>query len=578
MKPQKIKLKINGREVEAVSGQTIMEAAAGAGIGIPSLCYHPDLDVKANCRVCAVEIKGRDRLVTACSTAAQAGMDIQVDSPAAKEARIANLELIFAEHAKKCGNCLRQPDCDLLRLSREYGASLNRFPDRKNKRKTYRFANAVEIDGTQCIDCNNCVEACERQGIGYLEMTGDGIEREIRPVADKKKACIYCGQCTAHCPVASAQEQSAVEEVEKVLCDKDLIVVAQFAPSVRVALGESFGLPYGTNCEGQITTALRRLGFNHVFDVNFGADITTLTEAAELLERVGDRKAVFPMMTSCCPAWVAYVEFYHPELIPNLTTARSPHIHSAGAIKTYWAKQQGIDPKKIRVISIMPCTAKKYEASRRELWLNGRPLVDYVLTTRELAYLIKRKRLNFAKLPAGTSDTPFNSGSGAAAIYGASGGVMESALRSAAVLACEGKKNTICDKRLEFKDVRGLADLKETTVIIGGKKLRVGVVNGLGNFHRLLPKLKNYHYIEVMACPGGCLGGGGQPIPTTDEIRRKRLAGLYEIDKKRGLRRAHENKPMLEVYNWIKKQGLAAKVLHTKFKKSSGSDLTTHKS
>jgi iron only hydrogenase large subunit-like protein len=285
---------------------------------------------------------------------------------------------------------------------------------------------------------------------------------------------------------------------------------------------------------------------------------------------------------------VAYAEFYHPELLANLTTARSPQIHLAGAIKTYWAKKQGVDPKSIILVSIMPCTAKKYEAARRELWVKGRPLVDYVLTTRELAYLIKKHKIDFKKLPATSGEPIFNSGSGAAAIYGASGGVMESALRSAVVLACEAsgssdksgnkRKNKICDSRLEFKDVRGLAGFKEATVDIAGKKLRVGVVNGIGNFKKVLPRLKKYHYIEVMACPGGCLGGGGQPIPTTDAIRKKRLAGIYNIDKGRAIRRAHENKAMVEYYDWAKQQGLAAKVLHTKFKKSQGSVLTTTRS
>ncbi|MFA5109706.1 MAG: [FeFe] hydrogenase, group A [Patescibacteria group bacterium] len=570
-------IRLNNKTIVGRAGQTILEIAVENGIKIPSLCYHPDLDVKANCRICVVEIKGRENLATACSTVIREGMEINTDSPRVKKARILNLELLFAEHVERCATCTLRFNCELLKLAREYKLKINRFSERKGKRKIYRFAGAVEIDGTQCIDCKNCVEACDRQGIHYLEMAGSGVNQEIVPVRDGRTACIYCGQCALHCPVASAQEQGVWPEVEKILRAKDRVVVAQFAPAVRVSLGEEFGLPYGTNCEGKIYTALQKIGFKHVTDINFGADITTMTEAEEFVERLRDKKAVWPMTTSCCPAWVAYAEFYHPELLPHLTSARSPHIHSAGAIKTYWAKKQGIDPRKISVVSIVPCTAKKYEAARPEFNLNGRPLVDYVLTTRELAYLIKKNNIDFNSLPDSDGEKLFNRGSGAAAIYGISGGVMESALRSVASFLCAAGKNPLCDQRLEFKEVRGLAGFKEATVNIAGRKLRVGVVNGLGNFRRVWPKLKKYHYIEVMACPGGCLGGGGQPIPTTDAIRQKRLEGMYKIDQSRTVRRAHENKAMVEYYNWAKTQGLAAKVLHTKFKKSQGSILTAVK-
>lgn len=588
-----MRIKINNKEISAAPGQTILAVAHAAGIKIPSLCYHPDLSVKANCRVCAVEIKGRERLATACSTVVQEGMEIYTDSQRVKKTRNLNLELLFAEHAEKCADCTLRYNCELLKLARKYKININRFLDRKSRRKTYRFTNAVEIDGTQCIDCKNCVETCAKQGIHYLKMEGTGINQEIVPVRDNKTACIYCGQCALHCPVAAAQEQDRVKDVEKVLQDKarnkNRVIVAQFAPSVRVALGEEFGLPYGANCEGQIYTALKKLGFGHVFDVNFGADITTIVEAEELIEKLSNKKAVFPMMTSCCPAWVAYVEFYHPELISNLTTVRSPHIHLAGAIKTYWAKKKGVNPKKIIVVSIMPCTAKKYEAARPELRLNGQTLVDYVLTTRELAYLIKKNNLDLKKLPPNAGEKLFNDGSGAAAIYGASGGVMESALRTAVALTGEAGKNSsgnksgskfkdkLCNNRLEFKEVRGMAGFKEATVNLAGRKLKVGVVNGIGNFHRVLLKLKKYHYLEVMACPGGCLGGGGQPIPTADTIRRQRMAGLYNIDSGRAVRRAHENKAMMEYYNWVKVNNLAAKILHTKFEKSAGSVLTVKK-
>lgn len=570
-----MKFKINNKILTGREGQTILEIAHAHGFKIPSLCYHPDLDVKANCRICVVEIAGQDKLATACSTVAQEGMVIYTDSARVKRARAINLELILAEHTKKCENCLSVYDCELLRLAKTYKIKTDRLTNRKKDRKVYRLANAVEIDGAQCIDCQNCVEACAKQGINYLQLAGSGSQQEVVPVRDQKTACVYCGQCALHCPSASAQEQSAWPAVLAALGNKKKTVVAQFAPAVRVSLGEEFGLPYGTNCEGQIYSALKKLGFHHVTDINFGADITTMTEAEELLERLQDKKAVWPMLTSCCPAWVAYVEHYHPELIPNLTTARSPHIHLAGALKTYWAKKKGLKSKNIIVVSIVPCTAKKYEAARGELSLDGRPLVDHVLTTRELAYLIKRQGIDFKKLPASGGEKLFNLGSGAAAIYGTSGGVMESALRSAVTLSCQSAQGKICDNRLEFKEVRGLAGFKETTVNLGGRKIKVGVINGLGNVPRILPKLKKYHYIEVMACPGGCIGGGGQPLPTTAAICAKRSAGLYDIDYKRSVRRAHENKAMIEYYKWAKDNHLTAKVLHTKFKKSSASILTT---
>lgn len=567
-------LEINGKTIKAESGRTILEIARDNGFYVPTLCYHPDLEIKANCRICAVEIKGRTGLAAACSTLAQEGMEISTNSPRVKKARRMNMELLLAEHLEKCPDCSSRYDCSLLDIARRDKVKIARFKDRKGRRAVYRFANAVEIDGTQCIDCRNCVEACDRQGIGYLELKGDGVDQEIVPKRGQGDTCVYCGQCTAHCPVAAAQEQGAWKEVEKALKDKDRVVVAQFAPAVRVSLGEEFGLPYGANCEGQIHTALKELGFKYVFDVNFGADITTMVEAEELVERLDSKKAVFPMMTSCCPAWVAYAEFYHPELLPHLTSARSPHIHNAGAIKAYWAKKKKIDPKRITVVSIMPCTAKKYEASRPELDLAGRPLVDHVLTTRELAFLIKKNGIDFKRLRPGDGEKLFNSGSGAAAIYGASGGVMESALRSVEAFLWAGKKSSLRDRRLEFKEVRGLAGFKAAELIIAGRKLKVGVVNGLGNFPALLPKLKKYHYIEVMACPGGCLGGGGQPTPTSDAIRRKRAEGMYGIDQKRPIRRAHENRAMIEYYNWVKANHLSAKLLQTKFKRNLSPRLT----
>ncbi len=562
-----MKLKINNKTILGRSGQTILELAKENHIKIPSLCHHPDLSVKANCRVCVVEIKGCKKLMTSCSTMAEEGMEIYTDSARVKRSRDLNLELLFSEHVEKCGDCSLRYDCELLRLARKYKIKINRFPDRKKKRKTYTFANAVEIDGSQCIDCQNCVEVCrDVQGIACIKMEGEGINQEVKPVEDKDIACINCGQCTLHCPVAAAQEQAEWPLVEKALQDKTKVVVAQFAPSIRITIGEDFGLPVGTDCTGKTVTALKKLGFKQVFDVNFGADITTMVEAQELVERLNDKKAIFPMMTSCCPAWVSYIEFYHPELIPNLTTSRSPHLHSAGAIKTYWAQKKKIDPKKIVVVSVMPCTAKKYEAQRSELKVGGITLIDHVITTREFSYLLKKNNIDLKTLSSGKVARLFNGGTGAAAIYGSSGGVMESALRTANALICKDKDESICENRLEFQEVRGLAGLREATIDFNGKKLKVAVVNGLGNIKQIINKLKKYHYVEVMSCPGGCIGGGGQPLHTTQAVRKKRMLGLYKIDQGKKIRKAHENKEVLAIILWLKKNRLEHKVLHTTYR------------
>ena len=577
---KKIKIKINGKKISCLSGKTIMEVAQENEIFIPGLCYHPDFPAKGNCRICVVEIKGEKKLCLSCQRKVVDGMEIWTDTERVKKTRNLNIELIFAEHIEKCPTCIWNVHCDLLELAERYKIEIKRFSDRKGKRKTYKFANAVEIDGTQCIDCRNCLDACSLlQNISYLELKGKGVDQEVVPTKNKKIDCIYCGQCAVHCPVGAAQEQSQWEMVEKDLADKKKIVIAQFAPSIRVSIGEEFNLPYGKILTGQVVAGLKELGFNYIFDVSFGADITTMVEAEELLKRIktpphpplirgGGRGERLPLMTSCCPAWVKYVEFYHPELILNLTTARSPHIHSGGTIKTYWADKMNISPKEITVVSIMPCTAKKFEATRKELKVKGIFPVDYVLTTREFAWLLKKNNIDFSKLKPQKADDCLGEYSGAGIIYGGSGGVMESALRTAQFLACGKNKGKICKTQLEFKQVRGLGDVKEAIVSVAGKKLRVAVVNGIGNIEPVIDNLGKYDYIEVMACPGGCIGGGGQPIPTTDEIRKKRIAALYKLDKSKKIRKAHENKRVLEALTWLKKQDkLERKVLHTGYKK-----------
>lgn len=565
---KRIKIKINNKVVTCNSGETIMEVARRAGIDIPGLCMHTDFKPKGNCRICVVEIKGRGKLETSCSTLAEDGMEIRTDTQRVKKARNHNIELIFAEHIEKCANCVWRFECKLLSFAEKYKILITTFNDRKGSRKTHKFANAVEIDGTQCIDCRNCIDACTMQGIDFLELKGKGVDQEVVPVNKKNKHCILCGQCAVHCPVSAAQEQTHWEVVEGALREKKKIVIAQFAPSIRVSIGEDFGLPYGKIMTGHVVSGLRELGFSYVFDVNFGADITTMVEAEELVERLKNNGKL-PMMTSCCPGWVNFVEFYHPELIPNLTTARSPHMHNAGMIKTYWAKHMKINPKNIVVVSIMPCTAKKYEASRTEMKINGQFPVDYVLTTREFSFMMKKNNIDFPKLKPARADNPLGEYSGAAAIYGATGGVMESALRTAHFMVCGEKKTGTCSPKIDFKEARGMKGVKEAKVTVGDKELRIAVVNGIGNIRPVIENLDNYDYIEVMACPGGCIGGGGQPIPTTDEIRKKRIAALYALDKKLPRRTAHENQGVKEALKWAKKQGqkIEHTILHTGYKR-----------
>jgi iron-only hydrogenase group A len=559
-----IKIKINNKVVQAFLGQTILEVAHANHIYIPALCNHPDFKPKGNCGVCVVEIKGEKKLKRACSTKVVPGMEIKTESPLVKKTRNLNIELAFAEHIEKCPTCTLRYNCDLLSMANRYKLKINRFSDRKSKRATYKLGNAVEIDGSQCIDCRNCVDACTLlQKIDYLELKGKGANQEIVPKKDK--VCIYCGQCVVHCPVNAACEQAEWPVLEKLLQNKNKIVVAQFAPSIRASIGEEFGLKHGTVLSGQLVTALRQLGFKYVFDVNFGADITTIVEAEELVERIKAKKSL-PMFTSCCPAWTRYVEFYQPQLIPNLTSARSPQIHLGGIIKTYWADKMKIAASKIKVVSVMPCTAKKFEATRPELKIDRRQPVDQVITTRELAWLLKKNNINLGKLKPSQADDIFSVFSGAAVIYGATGGVMESALRTAKFMLL-GKKDT---KQIEFKEVRGLKDFKAATILIGKKKLRVGVVNGIGNIDRVLPELSKYDYIEVMACPGGCIGGGGQPIPTTPEIREKRRQALYGLDKKCPIRLAHENPGTTEVLAYLKAKKKEHQVLHTKYYQQKG--------
>lgn len=580
-----MKISINGKKYSAKPGQTVLEVAKANGLEIPNLCYHPDLSIKANCRMCVVEVKGQKGLLTACSLPAVEGMEVTTRSSAIDNSRRTNLELIFGEHKLECDDCILRYDCSLLKYKAEYDAVANRYPCRNSKKKIYQFGPII-LDQTKCIACRNCVEVCP---VEYLEVAGRGAQTDIRPsncakkdtVCAMGKECIFCGQCIVHCPVGALEAEGEMEEINLPFLQKDKVVVVGVAPSIRATIGEMFGLPAGVVVTEKLATALRQVGFNYVFDTSAAADFTTFEEAKELIARLKTNEKL-PLFTSCCPAWVRFIEFNHPELIPNLTTVRSPHIIFGGLIKTYWAKKMKIDPAKIIVVSIVPCTSKKYEAGRPEVKVNGMRPVDYAYTTRELGFLLKMMKVDLPKMKPSKLDDPLGFPSGAGVIYGASGGVMEAALRTTYYLLA-GKDLT----NLNIESVRGLQGFKkaEAEVVLknGQKKvLKVAVMNGMKNIHKIFDDLKTnkhaFDYVEIMACPGGCIGGGGQPLPVSEAIRQKRANGLYSIDERKQVRTAHNDPAVKKIYQeYFTSESKVKPVCHTTFSKTKKIKIRTLK-
>ncbi len=553
----KIKLVIDDIVVEASVGQTIMQAADGIGIRIPRLCYHPSLSSLGACRICVVHVEGQRNPVTACTFPVTEGMKVTTSSPLLRKLRRDIVELLLDNHPKDCQTCERCGHCELQDLAYSLGVRERLYEGERKHLPRDTSSCAVIRDPEKCILCGRCVRVCEEvQGVCNLSQQHRGFSNLVAPAHDgdmNESVCIQCGQCINVCPTGAFVEQSSTDEVLDALGNPDLHVVVHTAPSIRAAVGEGFGFPVGTPVTGKMVTACRLMGFDQVFDTNFSADLTIVEEATEFLSRFASGKKL-PLISSCSPGWINFMERFYPELIPLASTCKSPMSMLSTLLKTYYAEKTGIDPAKIYVVAVMPCTAKKFEARRPELMApEGYPYTDAVVTTREFIWLAKCLGVDFQNLPDGDFDNPLGESSGAGAIFGATGGVMEAALRT----AYEKLTGETCPD-LDFLEVRGVEGVKEATIDIKGTKINVAVANGLNNAKQVLDAIesgeKTYHLMEIMACPGGCVAGGGQPYPPAGtyvldpELTKKRAQALYTIDKEKTLRKSHENPSIIKLY------------------------------
>ena len=577
-----VNIKINGAPYSVPVGSTILEAARYAGIHIPTLCFLKEINEIGACRICVVEVVGAKNLVGACVYPVAEGMQILTSSPKVFESRKRTLELILSTHDKKCLTCVRAGSCELQRLCREFKVEDENYYQGEDIRyEVDDTAVHMYRDNNKCILCRRCVAACSKlQGIGVIGPNDRGFKTHIGCAFEQNLgdvACVSCGQCIVACPTGAIAEKDDTDEVWKALADPSKHVIVQTAPSIRVTLGEAFEMPIGTNVTGKMVSALRRLGFNAVYDTDFAADLTIVEEATEFIERVKNGGAL-PMITSCSPGWVEYCEHYYPEFIPNLSSCKSPQQMFGAVAKTWYAQKMGLDPKDIFVVGVMPCTAKKFETKREDQSAAGEGIadVDVAITTRELARMIERAGINFAHLPDSEFDTPLGISTGAGSIFGATGGVMEAALRTAADWLTGGEM-----KKINFEEVRGVAAIKEATYHIGDLELRVAVTSGLANAKKVLESVKSgekkYDFIEIMGCPGGCVNGGGQPVQPAEvhnfyDLRALRAAGLYADDAGKALRKSHENPAIQELYKeFFGEPGShkAHEVLHTHYSERS---------
>ncbi len=575
-----VNVTIDGIAVQVEAGTTVLEAAHKAHIHIPTLCHLKDINAIGACRMCVVDVGGR-ALAAACVMPVSDGMVVKTNTPNVRAARKAVLELILSNHERKCLSCVRSQSCELQKLAQELGADETTYEGENIEYPIDNFGPSVVRDPNKCILCRRCIAACRNvQGIGAIGAINRGFKTMISPAFEKKLSetdCVNCGQCIAVCPVGALREKDDTDRVWEAISDPDKFVVVQPAPAVRVALGEEFGLPMGTRVTGKMSQALKRLGFDKVFDTDFGADLTIMEEATELINRIKN-DGPLPMFTSCSPGWIKYVEHHFPELIPNLSTCKSPMQMEGAIIKSYYAQQAGIDPRNIVVVGVMPCTAKKFEIARPEMEVNGLRSVDISLTTRELARMIKDARIDFAKLPdEEVFDELVSESTGAAAIFGVTGGVMEAALRTAAdVLENRSVEN------VEYQPVRGIEGIKEATFTLAGKELKVAIASSTAAAKKLIKRIKegdnSYAFIEVMACPGGCVNGGGQPFVNAEtrmdvDPRVVRASGLYAEDEAKTIRKSHENPDIKKLYaEYLGEPNghLAHELLHTHYTNRQG--------
>ena len=575
MESKMINLTIDDQKITVPEGTTILQAAKQAGIDIPTLCFLKDINEVGDCRMCIVEVEGRKGFATSCIQKVEEGMIVHTHTPNVLEARHVILDLIISNHSKDCLTCTRSGNCELQVLATKFNVLNIEFEGERTEHKIDDLSPSIVRDFNKCILCRRCVAACKNvQEIGAIDCINRGFESCISTVGDHSLNdvnCTSCGQCIEACPTGALHEKETINNVWVKLKDPETVVLVQTAPAVRVALGEEFGMPIGTNVTGKMVTALKRLGFDKVFDTNTGADFTIMEEANEFVERFKAHEEL-PMLTSCCPGWIKYIEMNYPEMLPHLSSCKSPHQMFGAILKSYYAKKEGIDPEKIYTVSVMPCIAKKFESKRPEMKENGLEDVDNVITTRELARMIKQANIDFEKLEDSKFDDPMGEATGAAAIFGVTGGVMEAALRTAEDILT-GKELP----KIDFEQVRGSQGIKRATITIAGKTISVVAASGLANAKKILEEIKtgkaNYQFVEIMACPGGCIMGGGQPIKHSKvraevDVQKLRASSLYSIDEKSTIRKSHENTVVQKIYNeFLENPGSyrAEKLLHTKY-------------